>query len=138
MNTRFGGLVLTHNEVGKAASLAFGFLMTSGIYAASDSGEGAILPTWTAVDTNNVRTQRELMEYMRKDGWNVEVRSSNSVHVQPLISSCPVSSVLFQEQRDTQGSNHHIVYLSLQSGRSRCVAEERSLSFGNIDQASSG
>ncbi|KAI0701909.1 inositol hexakisphosphate-domain-containing protein [Cerioporus squamosus] len=47
---KFGGLVLTHNEV------------------ASDSGEGAILPTWTAVDTNNVRTQRELMENMKKDG----------------------------------------------------------------------
>ncbi|TBU33470.1 inositol hexakisphosphate-domain-containing protein [Dichomitus squalens] len=51
---KFGGLVLTHNEI------------------ASDSGEGAILPTWTAVDANNVRTQRELMENMRKDGWNVE------------------------------------------------------------------
>ncbi|CDO71831.1 hypothetical protein BN946_scf184939.g55 [Trametes cinnabarina] len=35
-------------------------------------GEGAILPTWTAVDSGNVRTQRELMENMRKDGWNVE------------------------------------------------------------------
>ena len=41
---------------------------------ASDTGDGAILPTWTAVDVNNVRTQRELMENMRKDGWNVEVR----------------------------------------------------------------
>ncbi|KAI0707157.1 inositol hexakisphosphate-domain-containing protein [Earliella scabrosa] len=51
---KFGGLVLTHNEV------------------ASDSGEGAILPTWTAVDMNNVRTQRELMENMRNDGWNVD------------------------------------------------------------------
>ncbi|CCL99307.1 uncharacterized protein FIBRA_01323 [Fibroporia radiculosa] len=50
--SKFGGLVLTHNEV------------------ASDAGEGAILPTWTAVDTTNVRTTRELMENMRKDGWN--------------------------------------------------------------------
>ncbi|KAH9945040.1 inositol hexakisphosphate-domain-containing protein [Epithele typhae] len=53
-SAKFGGLVLTHNEV------------------ASDTGEGAILPTWTAVDQNNVRTQRELMEYMKKEGWNVE------------------------------------------------------------------
>ena len=30
------------------------------------------MPTWTAVDTGNVRTMRELMENMRKDGWNVE------------------------------------------------------------------
>ncbi|KAL0572602.1 hypothetical protein V5O48_009363 [Marasmius crinis-equi] len=52
--TKYGGLVLTHNEM------------------ASDSGEGAILPTWTAVDTNNVRTQRELWTYMKKEGWNVD------------------------------------------------------------------
>ncbi|KZT01378.1 uncharacterized protein LAESUDRAFT_731226 [Laetiporus sulphureus 93-53] len=51
---RFGGLILTHNEV------------------ASDAGEGAILPTWTAVDSANVRTTRELMENMRRDGWNIE------------------------------------------------------------------
>ncbi|KAI0649419.1 inositol hexakisphosphate-domain-containing protein [Trametes meyenii] len=52
--SKYGGLVLTHNEVD------------------AGEGEGAILPTWTAVDTGNVRTQRELMENMRKDGWNVE------------------------------------------------------------------
>ncbi|KAI0784287.1 inositol hexakisphosphate-domain-containing protein [Abortiporus biennis] len=51
---RFGGLVLTHNEVGE------------------DSGDGPVVPTWTAVDTANVRTVRELMENMGKDGWNVE------------------------------------------------------------------
>ncbi|KAF9260086.1 hypothetical protein L218DRAFT_1079604 [Marasmius fiardii PR-910] len=51
---KFGGLLLTHNEM------------------ASDSGEGAILPTWTAVDNNNVRTQRELWTQMKKDGWNVD------------------------------------------------------------------
>ncbi|KAI0330242.1 hypothetical protein GY45DRAFT_1323965 [Cubamyces sp. BRFM 1775] len=50
------GLVLTHNEVATE----------------SGEGEGAILPTWTAVDSGNVRTQRELMENMRKEGWNVE------------------------------------------------------------------
>lgn len=30
------------------------------------------MPTWTAVDSANVRTMRELMDNMRKDGWNVE------------------------------------------------------------------
>ena len=40
---------------------------------ASESGEGAILPTWTAVDNANVRTTRELMEQMREAGWNLEV-----------------------------------------------------------------
>ncbi|KAL1739376.1 inositol hexakisphosphate-domain-containing protein [Schizophyllum fasciatum] len=52
--TRYGGLVLTHNEM------------------ASDSGEGAILPTWTAVDVNNVRTSRELWTQMKNQGWNVD------------------------------------------------------------------
>ncbi|GJE96251.1 inositol hexakisphosphate-domain-containing protein [Phanerochaete sordida] len=51
---KYGGLVLTHNEV------------------ASDSGDGAILPTWTAVDVANVKTMRELMDGMRQDGWNVD------------------------------------------------------------------
>ncbi|EPT01640.1 hypothetical protein FOMPIDRAFT_1119753 [Fomitopsis schrenkii] len=51
---KYGGLVLTHNEI------------------ATDAGEGAIVPTWTAVDSANVRTMRELMDNMRKDGWNVE------------------------------------------------------------------
>lgn len=52
---RYGGLLLTHNEV------------------AVDNGDGTILPTWTAVDSNNVKTPRELFETMRKSGWNVEV-----------------------------------------------------------------
>ena len=52
---RYGGLVLTHNEV------------------AVDNGDGKILPTWTAVDSNNVKTPRELFETMRKSGWSVEV-----------------------------------------------------------------
>ncbi|KAJ7193929.1 inositol hexakisphosphate-domain-containing protein [Mycena pura] len=51
---RYGGLVLTHNEM------------------ASDSGEGAILPTWTSVDDTNVRTSRELWSQMKEDGWNVD------------------------------------------------------------------
>jgi len=41
--------------------------------SAIEDGDGAILPTWTAVDCNNVRTSRELWEYMRNEGWHVEV-----------------------------------------------------------------
>ncbi|KAF9466586.1 inositol hexakisphosphate-domain-containing protein [Collybia nuda] len=52
--TRYGGLVLTHNEM------------------AADRGEGAILPTWTAVDSGNVKTSRELWGYMKSEGWNVD------------------------------------------------------------------
>ncbi|GLB40222.1 putative inositol hexakisphosphate [Lyophyllum shimeji] len=51
---RYGGVILTHNEI------------------AADSGEGAILPTWTYVDSNNVKTSRELWEYMKDQGWNVD------------------------------------------------------------------
>ena len=43
---------------------------------AIEDGDGAILPTWTAVDSNNVRTSRELWEYTRSQGWNVEVSTS--------------------------------------------------------------
>ncbi|KAJ4477327.1 inositol hexakisphosphate-domain-containing protein [Lentinula aciculospora] len=53
---RFGGLVLTHNEVA----------------VADITGEGAILPTWTAVDINNVKTSRELWTSMKNSGWNVD------------------------------------------------------------------
>ncbi|KAG6902829.1 hypothetical protein C0995_010714 [Termitomyces sp. Mi166 len=52
---RYGGVILTHNEV-----------------ATATSGEGAILPTWTAVDHNNVKTSKELWEYMKTEGWNVD------------------------------------------------------------------
>ncbi|KIM67616.1 hypothetical protein SCLCIDRAFT_1210267 [Scleroderma citrinum Foug A] len=51
---KYGGLILTHNEL------------------PAESGEGAILPTWTHVDKSNVRTPRELWENMRAEGWNVE------------------------------------------------------------------
>lgn len=53
--SRYGGVVLTHNEV------------------AADIGEGAILPTWTAVDSGNVKTSRELWGTMKDGGWNVDV-----------------------------------------------------------------
>jgi hypothetical protein len=56
---KYGGLLLTHNEA-----------------AVSDvaDGQAAILPTWTAVDSANVRTSRELWEGMKEKGWNVDVR----------------------------------------------------------------
>ena len=43
---------------------------------AAESGEGAILPTWTAVDNGNVKTSRELWTFMKNEGWNVDVSSS--------------------------------------------------------------
>ncbi|KAG7451357.1 uncharacterized protein BT62DRAFT_942232 [Guyanagaster necrorhizus] len=52
--SQFGGLLLTHNEM------------------ATESGEGAILPTWTAVDIHNVKTSRELWNFMKQSGWNVD------------------------------------------------------------------
>lgn len=68
---RYGGLLLTHNEV------------------AVDDGDGTIIPTWTAVDSTNVKTPRELFETMRKGGWNVEVTMmTNSAATYVLI---PVS-----------------------------------------------
>lgn len=57
-SARYGGLILTHNEM------------------AADTGEGAILPTWTSVDVTNVKTSRELWSQMKEDGWNVDVRFS--------------------------------------------------------------
>ncbi|KAF8896122.1 inositol hexakisphosphate-domain-containing protein [Infundibulicybe gibba] len=69
--TRNGGLVLTHNEL------------------AADSGEGAILPTWTAVDSGNVKTSRELWGHMKDQGWNVDVPSDS--FLTPMTSSIPIS-----------------------------------------------
>ncbi|KAF9000645.1 inositol hexakisphosphate-domain-containing protein [Cyathus striatus] len=54
--SRCGGVVLTHNEIA----------------VDSGDGEGAILPTWTHVDTNNVKTSKELWGNMKKEGWNVD------------------------------------------------------------------
>ena len=50
----------------------------------SGDGEGAILPTWTSVDGNNVRTSRELWEYMKREGWNVDV--SFFLHLFKILS----------------------------------------------------
>lgn len=67
--------MLTHNEVGMPG-LVFALVHVELIDSskAADSGEGAILPTWTAVDDNNVKTSRELWEHMTTQGWNVDVR----------------------------------------------------------------
>ncbi|KAG1727742.1 inositol hexakisphosphate-domain-containing protein [Suillus lakei] len=54
-SAKYGGLILTHNEL------------------PAESGDGAVLPTWTHVDKVNVRTSRELWDQMRAEGWNVEV-----------------------------------------------------------------
>jgi hypothetical protein len=50
--------------------------------SAMEDGDGAILPTWTAVDSNNVRTSRELWAKMRSEGWHVEV----SIAIQEVLS----------------------------------------------------
>ncbi|KAF8121766.1 inositol hexakisphosphate-domain-containing protein [Boletus edulis] len=66
--TKYGGLILTHNELANAA----------------ESGEGAILPTWTNVDNVNVRTSHELWENMRLDGWSVEPATDpSSIPISP-------------------------------------------------------
>ena len=72
---RFGGLVLTHNEIGKESAVYMSCDPFDDVLAIED-GDGAILPTWTAVDSSNVRTSRELWEYMRSEGWHVEVRAA--------------------------------------------------------------
>ncbi|KAM6504289.1 Inositol hexakisphosphate domain containing protein [Amanita muscaria] len=52
---KYGGVVLTHNEVSEG-----------------EDGEGPILPTWTNVDSTNVKTPREVWEFMKQEGWNVD------------------------------------------------------------------
>ena len=67
---------MTHNEVACKKSKCFTQhenAQTELVPPAEKSGDGAILPTWTAVDTANVRTSRELWETMKRDGWRVDV-----------------------------------------------------------------
>ncbi|QRW17895.1 paladin [Rhizoctonia solani] len=47
---RFGGLVLTHVE----------------------GDNESLMPTWTSVDVNSVKTPREVWEEAKEEGWNVE------------------------------------------------------------------
>jgi hypothetical protein len=72
---RYGGLVLTHNEIGKELVVCISYHPSESVLAIED-GDGAILPTWTAVDSNNVRTSRELWEHMKSEGWHVEVSAA--------------------------------------------------------------
>jgi hypothetical protein len=41
-------------------------------------GNNPLLPTWTAVDANSVKTARELWEHLADEGWKVEVSDSCS------------------------------------------------------------
>ncbi|EKM78648.1 hypothetical protein AGABI1DRAFT_100687 [Agaricus bisporus var. burnettii JB137-S8] len=82
---RFGGVLLTHNEV-----------------ATDTSGDGPILPTWTSVDINNVKTSRELWASMKKEGWNVDdnyldaylrvIRDTDPLHTS-LVFNCGMGAV---------------------------------------------
>ncbi|KAG8953141.1 hypothetical protein FRC04_003089 [Tulasnella sp. 424] len=47
---KFSGVILTHHEL--------------------DNGD--IIPSWTAVDAKTVRTQQEVMEDLKTEGWSVE------------------------------------------------------------------
>ncbi|KIO26335.1 hypothetical protein M407DRAFT_24420 [Tulasnella calospora MUT 4182] len=47
---KFSGVILTHSEL--------------------DNGD--IIPSWTAVDAKTVRTQQEVMEDLKTEGWSVE------------------------------------------------------------------
>lgn len=49
------------------------------------------MPTWTAVDVGNLKTCRELWEYMKMEGWNVDV-SKASFDVKSHCSFCDVVS----------------------------------------------
>lgn len=81
---RFGGLVLTHNEVAGKLVLSIFEKHSSQVNEVADvTGEGAILPTWTAVDANNVKTSRELWTSMKNNGWNVDVSFTSSPVLHP-------------------------------------------------------
>lgn len=91
---RFGGLILTHNEV---ASTSPKFEFEAGfrtLITRSFQADGAIIPTWTAVDANNVKTARELWESMKRDGWRVEVRQKFHVMDPYLLVKLNFSSTI--------------------------------------------
>lgn len=68
--------MLTHNEIGKELAVCMSYDPSIDSDLAIEDGDGAILPTWTAVDSNNVRTSRELWEHMKSEGWHVEVSAA--------------------------------------------------------------
>ncbi|KAG1804399.1 inositol hexakisphosphate-domain-containing protein [Suillus subaureus] len=74
-SAKYGGLILTHNEL------------------PAESGDGAVLPTWTHVDKVNVRTSRELWDEMRADGWDVEDNYLDA-YLRVIKNTDPVRSAL--------------------------------------------
>ncbi|KAG1720160.1 inositol hexakisphosphate-domain-containing protein [Suillus lakei] len=74
-SAKYGGLILTHNEL------------------PAESGDGAVLPTWTHVDKVNVRTSRELWDQMRAEGWNVEDNYLDA-YLRVIKNTDPVRSAL--------------------------------------------
>lgn len=69
-----------------------------------EDGDGAILPTWTAVDANNVKTSRELWEHVRNEGWRVEVSVA-------LSSSLAFGLTKKISVRSTIGQDHALFIL---------------------------
>ena len=55
------------------------------VHVVVENGDGAILPTWTAVDAGNVNTPRALFERMAQEGWNVEVPPSALIPHSELV-----------------------------------------------------
>lgn len=65
-----------------------------------EDGNGAILPTWTAVDEYNVKTSRDLWESMRDQGWHVEVSvahepTSFRLTLTKLVFACSIIGMCF-------------------------------------------
>ena len=81
---RYGGLLLTHNEVCESISAASAYTV-----AHTDKAEGVntLLPIWTAVDINSVKTARELWEDLATEGWKLEVSVAGSLPKLQLMSS---------------------------------------------------
>lgn len=69
---RFGGLILTHYEVGESSPIGPSHCLTDG-WKNWKGDEGNILPAWTAVDTKNVHTPREVADSLIQEGWGIEV-----------------------------------------------------------------
>lgn len=95
---------------------------------ADHSGDGAILPTWTAVDANNVKTSRELWESMKTDGWRVDVSTRVIVQRKFLLIHLPfprlVSPVCTAHMISLAA--HHFIYAS-----SIPVSPDRPIEVGN-------
>ncbi|GJJ08366.1 hypothetical protein Clacol_002580 [Clathrus columnatus] len=67
--SRYGGLILTHLEI------------------ETDSDSGAIVPTWTAVESGNVFTLSELWKELSRGGWNIQVIITIYAYVRVLLTA---------------------------------------------------